>query len=113
MRFSKEDYEATKFLGGTAGAKFPHLRKIAMVRQEERELIGAIRISLVLIKENKFIENFPEEPKLEDLKKYYNKILIPMLTAYGEACFKQSEITHLSMKIGSDRQKIREDLPEF
>lgn len=114
MRVSKEDFEATKFLGGVVGAKHPFLKRIAMVSQEERELIGYAECLKIIIKNQKLIEKLDNENLQDkDLEQFLTKIFEPLLEKIGESKFKMGEISHLACKIGSTKRRYKQELPEF
>ena len=110
MKLSKEDFEATKFLGGVVGAKFPFLKRIAMLNQEERELIGLVECFKLIVKNEKLLEKLDTE---EELLKFLDKVVSPMLERIGETRYKMGEISHLSCRIGSTKKRFKESYPTF
>lgn len=107
MRVSQEDFEATKFLGGVVGAKYPFLKQLAMVNKEERELIGYIECLKIIVKNGKTLES-------EDLDKIMSKVFVPILEAIGQSKFIMGEISHLACKIGSQKKRYKlNELPTF
>lgn len=92
MRYSNEDFEASKFLGHAVGKKNKFMRDIACMGTEERELAGYIEATRILIK---------NAPKEEQPSKEETKVLDVMFTvvqAIGQGKFNQDIVTHLSMK---------------
>ena len=110
MKMSQIDFESTKFLGGVVGAKYAKLKAIALMNQEEREIIGLTRALNVLLKQKKFIETLETKEDLteKDLKDLISKVVEPIIKEIGLSKYKMSEISHLSMKIGSQKKRFKD-----
>lgn len=122
-KFSQEDYEATNFLGGILGSKEPLLKRMAMLRQREREIIGDIESLKVIIKESStilvgkskkekkgIILTLLEKPEGEyftpkEAIEFLDKVLAKVVELQGLAGYKQGEVTNLSMRIASTSKK--------
>ena len=106
-KISHEDFEATKFLGGVAGAKYPFIQKIAMMAPKERLVIAYIEILKKINKNKALLDKLDKDPENEKLlTELFNKIVIPVFQHIGQANYKMGEISHLSAKIGSTRKKF-------
>lgn len=114
-KISHEDFEATKFLGGVAGAKYPFIKKIAMCSPRERAILAYLEVYKIVQKNQELLEKLdknPEDPKIMD--QVITRILDPVFVKIGQANYKMGEISHISAKIGSTRRRFStKDLPTF
>lgn len=126
-KLTREDYEATNFLGGILGAKEPLLKKMAMQRQREREMIGDIESLKILIDESTIREigkkghkrkvkgillkllDKPENEEItpQEAKELLDRVFVKVIELQGLAGYKQGEVTNLSMRIGSTKKNFR------
>lgn len=113
MRVSKEDFEATKFLGGVVGAKYPFLKRIAMLDAEERELSAYVECLKILIKNWELLEKKTESLDPKEFELFIAKIIEPIIERLGEAKYRMGEISHLACKIGSQKRRFKESYPTF
>lgn len=91
MRYSQDEFEASKFLGNAVGKNNPFMRKIACMNEEFREIAGYLEAINILGKEKL------TKPQKEKLAKI-DKVII----ALGQAGFKMDIVSHLSMKADAD-----------
>ena len=125
-KYNKEDYEATNFLGGILGSKEPLLKRMAMQRQREREIIGDIECLKVIIKESSVIvtgkkvkkkrkgiilrlmeKSETQELTPQEAIEFLDKVLSKIVELQGLAGYKQGEVTNLSMRIASTAKNYR------
>lgn len=91
MRYSKDEFEASKFLGNAVGRNNPFMRKIACMGDEHRELASYLEAINILGKD-----------RLTKQQKEKLKLLEKIVIALGQAEFKMDIVSHLSMKANVD-----------
>jgi oligoribonuclease (3'-5' exoribonuclease) len=90
MKYSNDDFEASKFLGNAVGKNNPFMRKIACMGQEWRDISALLEVIKIWM---------PEMTKQE--KDEFKKIEQTSETL-GQADFKMDIVSHLSMKANAD-----------
>lgn len=90
MKYSTDNFEASKFLGNAVGKNNPFLRKIACMNIEWREIQAYIEILKI------WIPSMSKQDK-EDFKK-----LQLTVEKIGQANFQMDIVSHLSMKANCD-----------
>lgn len=128
-KLSSEDYEATNFLGGILGTKEPYLKRLAMQRMKEREILGSIESLKIMIKESSIIKTNKKDKKqrkgiilkiLEYTKAnpekdidpklaldFFDKVIGKIIEIRGLSGFRQGEVTNLSMRIASTKKSYK------
>lgn len=94
MRYSTDDFEASKFLGNAVGKTNPFMRKIACMGNEMREIAGyleALDIALTL----------KTTPPTKEQKKKLQTVS-KIVVALGQSTFNMDIVSHLSMKATVD-----------
>jgi len=112
VKISQEDFEATNFLAGIVGAHHPYLKRLAMVSQEERELMSYVECAKIMIQEKEVLEALGDGITDKEMLEFLEKIVNPLLEKLGLAKFKMGEISHLACKIGSKPKEYEGGLPK-
>ena len=89
MRYSTEDFEASKFLGNAVGKNNPFMRAMACMALEEREIYSYLEVAELWANMTK-----EEEKEFKKVKKTMQLI--------GQAKFQMDIVSHLSMKADVD-----------
>lgn len=91
MRYSQDEFEASKFLGNAVGRNNPFMRKIACMGEEHRKLASYIEALNIIGKK-----------RLTKKQKEQLKLIENIIIALGQAEFKMDIVSHLSMKANVD-----------
>jgi dissimilatory sulfite reductase (desulfoviridin) alpha/beta subunit len=90
MKYSNDNFEASKFLGNAVGKNNPFMRKIACMGQEWRDITALLDVLKIWAPEM-------TKQEKEDFKK-----LSDTVEKIGQADFKMDIVSHLSMKANAD-----------
>lgn len=95
MKYSTDDFEASKFLGNAVGKTNPFMRKIACMGNEYREIAGYLEALNIALKT---LATTPPTKEQAKLLKAIDEIVIKL----GQSTFKMDIVSHLSMKANAD-----------
>jgi hypothetical protein len=90
MKYSNDNFEASKFLGNAVGKNNPFMRKIACMNLEWREIAAYLEVLKI------WLPTMSKQEK-EDFKK-----LETTIEKIGQAAFNMDIVSHLSMKANAD-----------